>query len=109
MVAIFGSMNFKWLMPSFNKTLLSLANILVFLVISAASLMEYSFGVVGGCLIGAVLNVFSLARSRFTASNDIDHSSIGIERTISSEKNKVLEDLDREVARRREAKQFNRN
>ena len=96
-------------MPSFNKTFLSLANILVFLGISVASLMEYSLGVVSGCLIGAVLNVFALARSRCTASNDLDHSSSGVEGTISSEKNKVLEDLDREVARRREAEQFNRN
>ena len=96
-------------MPSFNKTFLSLANILVFLGISVASLMEYSLGVVGGCLIGAVLNIFALARSRCTASNDLDHSSSGVEGTISSEKNKVLEDLDREVARRREAEQFNRN
>jgi len=96
-------------MPSFNKTFLSLANILVFLGISVASLMEYSLGVVGGCLIGAVLNVFALARSRCTASNDLDHSSSGVEGTISSEKNKVLEDLDREVARRRESEQFNRN
>ena len=96
-------------MPSSNMTFLSLVNILVFLVISAASLMEYSFGVMGGCLIGAVLNIFALARSRCTTSNDIDHSSTGVEGTISSEKNKVLEDLDREVARRREAEQFNRN
>ena len=96
-------------MPSSNKTFLSLANILVFLGISVASLMEYSLGVVGGCLIGAVLNVFALARSRCAASNDLDHSSSGVEGTISSEKNKVLEDLDREVARRREAEQFNRN
>jgi hypothetical protein len=55
------------------------------------------------------LNIFALARPRCTASNDIDHSSTGGERTISSEKNKVLEELDREVVRRREAKQFNRN
>ena len=96
-------------MPPPNKIFLFLANILVFLVISAASLMEYSFGVVGGCLIGAVLNIFAFARSSCTASNDIDHSSTGGERTISSEKNKVLEELDREVVRRREAKQFNRN
>ena len=96
-------------MPSFNKTFLSLANILVFLGISVASLMEYSLGVVGGCLIGAVLNAFTLVRSRCRASSDINNSSIGGLGSISSEKNKVLEDLDREVARRREAEQFNRN
>jgi hypothetical protein len=55
------------------------------------------------------LNIFAFARSSCTASNHIDHSSTGGERTISSEKNKVLEELDREVVRRREAKQFNRN
>ena len=96
-------------MPSSNKTFLFLANILVFLGIFTASLMEYSPWVLAGCLIGAVLNIFALARSKYTDSNDIDHSSTETEGTISSEKNKVLEDLDREVARRREAEQFNRN
>ena len=96
-------------MPSSSKIFLPLANILVFMGISISSLMEYSFGVISGCLIGAVLNTFTLVRLRYRVSSDIDHSSIGGLGSISSEKNKVLEDLDREVARRREAEQFNRN
>ena len=109
MIAIFESMNFKWIMLFSSKIFLPLANTLAFMGISIASLMEYSFWVVSGCLIGAVLNTFTLVRSRYRASSDIDHSSIGGLGSISSEKNKVLEDLDREVARRREAEQFNRN
>ena len=96
-------------MPSSSKIFLPLANILVFMGISISSLMEYSFGVVSGCLIGAVLNAFTLVKSRCNALNDIDHSSIGGLGSIASEKNKVLEDLEREVARRREVEQFNRN
>jgi hypothetical protein len=92
-----------------RKSLPCIANILIFSGILLGSLFQVPFSIHIGCVVGCALNLIFLVKPKSLGCDQSEkrlnrEGSLGI-----SEKNKVMEDLDREVSRRRESVKFNRN
>jgi hypothetical protein len=92
-----------------RKSLSLLTNILIFSGILLGSLFEVAFSVLVGCVVGCVLNLIFWVNPKFLGCKLSDKHLDMYDRIELSEKNKVMEDLDREVSRRRESVKFNRN
>jgi len=92
-----------------RRSLTCLANILIFSGIFLGSFFKVPFSVLVGCLLGCAFSLLCLVKPNLLGYERSNNCLNQIGNPGMSEKNKVMEDLDREVARRRESVKFNRN
>jgi ABC-type siderophore export system fused ATPase/permease subunit len=95
-------------MTLIRKNFLFLLNFLLFLLVGLVVFLDSNFAI-AFCLVGFLFNLF-LFFKKAPLNSIVEAEMINSKDELNlHEKDQIMEDLDREVTRRRETEQFNKN